>query len=56
MRVALLSDVHFGPRTPGEGQHLRLSFASSTENLREGVRRIEAFARSARGTMAALRP
>ena len=44
---ALLSDVHFGPRIPGEGEHLRLSFAASTVDLTEGIRRLDAFARSA---------
>jgi aspartate/methionine/tyrosine aminotransferase len=45
--VALLSDIHFGPRTPGEGQHLRLSFAASLPDLEEGLRRIDAFALAA---------
>jgi aspartate/methionine/tyrosine aminotransferase len=44
--VALLSDIHFGPRTPGEGEHLRLSFASSIADLEEGVRRLNGFARA----------
>jgi aspartate/methionine/tyrosine aminotransferase len=46
--VALLSDIHFGPRIPGEGQHLRLSFAASIADLEEGLRRIERFARATR--------
>lgn len=45
--VALLSDIHFGPRLEGEGQHLRLSFAASEANLEEGLRRIARFAREA---------
>jgi aspartate/methionine/tyrosine aminotransferase len=45
--VALLSDVHFGPRIPGEGEHLRLSFAAALPDLEEGLRRIDAFARAA---------
>jgi aspartate aminotransferase len=45
--VALLSDAHFGPRIPGEGEHLRLSFAASTVDLTEGIRRLDAFARAA---------
>jgi hypothetical protein len=44
--LALLSDVHFGSRIPGEGEHLRLSFAASMADLEEGVRRLDAFARS----------
>jgi aspartate/methionine/tyrosine aminotransferase len=42
--VALLSDVHFGPRIPGEGEHLRLSFAASMPDLAEGVRRLRHYA------------
>jgi aspartate/methionine/tyrosine aminotransferase len=45
--VALLSDVHFGPRIAGEGEHLRLSFASSGDELEEGLTRIATFAREA---------
>jgi aspartate/methionine/tyrosine aminotransferase len=45
--VALLSDVHFGPRIPGEGEHLRLSCAASLADLEEGLRRIATFARKA---------
>ena len=45
--VALLSDIHFGPRLAGEGQHLRLSFAASTADLEEGLERIGRFARAA---------
>jgi aspartate/methionine/tyrosine aminotransferase len=45
--VALLADGHFGPRTPGEGEHLRLSFAASVVDLEEGLRRLGRFARTA---------
>jgi aspartate/methionine/tyrosine aminotransferase len=45
--VGLLSDIHFGPRIPGEGEHLRISFAASLADLEEGIRRIGAFARTA---------
>ena len=45
--VALLSDHHFGPRVAGEGEHLRLSFASSGDELEEGLRRMATFAREA---------
>jgi aspartate/methionine/tyrosine aminotransferase len=44
--VALLSDIHFGPRTMGEGEHLRLSCASSIADLEEGLSRIGRFARA----------
>ena len=45
--VGLLSDIHFGPRIQGEGQHIRLSFAASEANLEEGLKRIARFAREA---------
>ncbi|HEY3215741.1 MAG TPA: pyridoxal phosphate-dependent aminotransferase [Candidatus Eisenbacteria bacterium] len=45
--VALLSDIHFGPRVKGEGQHLRLSYAASVPDLEEGLRRLHRFARAA---------
>jgi aspartate/methionine/tyrosine aminotransferase len=44
--LALLSDVHFGARIAGEGEHLRLSFAASTGDLEEGIRRLERYAHS----------
>ncbi|MBS0325409.1 MAG: aminotransferase class I/II-fold pyridoxal phosphate-dependent enzyme [Proteobacteria bacterium] len=43
--VAVLADTHFGRRVPGEGQHIRLSYAASTQAIEEGVRRIAAFVR-----------
>lgn len=48
--VAVLADIHFGPRAEGEGQHIRLSYAASDEALREGVRRIDAFVRGRMGS------
>ena len=39
--MAVLADIHFGPRIKGEGQHIRLSFATSTENIKEGLKRIK---------------
>jgi len=39
--VAVLADIHFGPRVEGEGQHIRFSFAVSTENIKEGLKRIK---------------
>lgn len=39
--VAVLADIHFGPRIKGEGQHIRFSFATSTENIKEGLKRIK---------------
>jgi aspartate/methionine/tyrosine aminotransferase len=41
--VAVLADIHFGPRVKGEGQHIRLSYATSEEQIREGLRRIKDF-------------
>ena len=38
--VAVLSDIHFGQKIEGDGEHLRFSYATSEENIREGVRRI----------------
>ena len=41
--VAVLSDIHFGHRKKGEGEHIRFSYATSEENIREGLRRIEQY-------------
>jgi aspartate/methionine/tyrosine aminotransferase len=41
--VAGLSDIHFGHRNQGEGEHIRLSYATSEENIREGLERIAEF-------------
>lgn len=41
--VAVLADIHFGPRIKGDGQHIRLSFATSTENIKEGLKRIKSY-------------
>jgi aspartate/methionine/tyrosine aminotransferase len=41
--VAVLSDIHFGHRNPGEGEHIRFSFATSEKNIREGLVRIRRF-------------
>lgn len=43
--VAVLSDIHFGPRVPNEGQHIRLSYAASTDAIRKGIERISDFVR-----------
>jgi aspartate/methionine/tyrosine aminotransferase len=41
--VAVLSDIHFGRRNPGDPeQHIRLSYATSKENIIEGLRRMKA--------------
>src|SRR5258706_10264111 len=41
--VALLADIHFGARVPGEGQHVRFSYAASKEQIEAGVSRIASF-------------
>ena len=43
--VAVLADIHFGRRVPGEGQHIRFSYAASPEMIRDGIGRIDAFVR-----------
>jgi aspartate/methionine/tyrosine aminotransferase len=43
--VAVLADVHFGRRVPGDGQHIRFSYAASRETIEDGVARIDAFVR-----------
>ena len=45
--VAVLADIHFGRRVPGDGQHIRFSYAASNEAIKEGVRRMAAFVRRA---------
>ncbi|OIO21649.1 aspartate aminotransferase [Candidatus Micrarchaeota archaeon CG1_02_47_40] len=40
--VAVLADVHFGKRNPGDNeQHIRLSYATSKEKITEGVARMK---------------
>jgi aspartate/methionine/tyrosine aminotransferase len=43
--VALLADIHFGARVPGEGQHVRFSYAASKEAIEKGVARMADFIR-----------
>ena len=43
--VAVLADIHFGSRVPGEGQHVRFSYAASTEAIDRGVERLADFVR-----------
>src|SRR5437763_126326 len=44
--VAVLADIHFGRRVPGEGQHVRFSYAASREAIAKGVTRVADFIRS----------
>ncbi|MCX6773038.1 MAG: pyridoxal phosphate-dependent aminotransferase [Candidatus Micrarchaeota archaeon] len=40
--VAVLADIHFGKRNPGETeQYIRLSYATSKDNIIEGLRRMK---------------
>jgi aspartate/methionine/tyrosine aminotransferase len=43
--VAVLADIHFGARVPGEGQHIRFSYAASREAIENGVARMADFIR-----------
>lgn len=43
--VAVLADIHFGPRVPDEGQHIRFSYAASNEAIENGVKRMADFIR-----------
>lgn len=43
--VAVLADIHFGRRVPGDGQHIRFSYAASPDAIRNGIARLDAFVR-----------
>jgi aspartate/methionine/tyrosine aminotransferase len=43
--VAVLADIHFGRRVPGDGQHIRFSYAASPEAIEQGISRFAAFVR-----------
>jgi aspartate aminotransferase len=43
--VAVLADIHFGRRVPGEGQHIRFSYATSKDAIEKGVARVADFIR-----------
>jgi aspartate aminotransferase len=43
--VAVLADIHFGARVPGEGQHVRFSYAASKQAIEQGVARMVDFIR-----------
>ncbi len=43
--VAVLADIHFGRRVPGDGQHIRFSYAASNEAIERGVGRVADFVR-----------
>jgi len=39
--VAVLADIHFGPKVPNEGEHIRLSYATSQDKIKEGIEKIK---------------
>ncbi len=41
--LAVLADIHFGPRVEGEGQHIRLSYAASDDAIKQGIQRMTDF-------------
>jgi aspartate/methionine/tyrosine aminotransferase len=43
--VAVLADIHFGPRVDGDAQHIRFSYATSEGAIDNGIDRIDAFIR-----------
>jgi len=46
--IAVLADIHFGRRVPGDGQHIRFSYAASTQAIERGVARLADFVRRAK--------
>jgi aspartate/methionine/tyrosine aminotransferase len=43
--IAVLADIHFGRRVPGDGQHIRFSYAASNEAIEQGIGRLANFVR-----------
>jgi len=43
--IAVLADIHFGRRVPGDGQHIRFSYAASKDAIEQGVGRLASFVR-----------
>ena len=43
--IAVLADIHFGRRVPGDGQHIRFSYATSNAAIENGIERLDAFVR-----------
>jgi aspartate/methionine/tyrosine aminotransferase len=43
--IAVLADIHFGRRVPGDGQHIRFSYATSNAAIEQGVARLADFVR-----------
>ncbi len=45
--IAVLSDVHFGPRVQEDGQHVRFSYAASKQDIAKGIGRMAEFVKAA---------
>ena len=43
--IAVLADIHFGRRVPGDGQHIRFSYAASNAAIEQGIARLDEFVR-----------
>ena len=43
--IAVLADIHFGRRVPGDGQHIRFSYAASNAAIEQGIARLDDFVR-----------
>ncbi len=39
--VSVTADTHFGPQVPGDGEHIRFSYAASMEDIVEGLKRMK---------------
>jgi aspartate aminotransferase len=48
--IAVLSDIHFGHRNKGEGEHIRFSYATSEENIKEGLSRVSRYIQANRSS------
>ncbi len=48
--VAVLADIHFGRRVPGDGQHIRFSYAASNEAIERGIDRFADFVHRTRAS------
>ena len=44
--VSVTSDTHFGPQVPGDGEHIRFSYAASMEDIEEGLSRMKTWIES----------
>ncbi len=44
--IAVLADIHFGRRVPGDGQHIRFSYATSDAAIERGIAALAAFVRN----------